>query len=57
VWEELPHADIGDVLGCSAHAVDQRIRRAENRLVSELRRAGHRHQQKAAPNPSRGEQT
>jgi RNA polymerase sigma factor (sigma-70 family) len=57
VWEELPHAEIGEVFGCSAHAVDQRIRRAENRLLSELRRSGHRHQQTAAPNPSRGEQT
>jgi RNA polymerase sigma-70 factor (ECF subfamily) len=57
VWEELPHAEIGEVLGCSAHAVDQRIRRAENRLASELRRSGHRHQHTTAPNPSSGEPT
>lgn len=57
VWEELPHSEIGEVLGCSAHAVDQRIRRAEDRLASELRRAGHRPQQKTPRNPSRGAQT
>jgi len=57
VWEELSHGEIGEVLECSAHAVDQRIRRAEGRLASELHRAGHKHQQKTAPNPSRGEQT
>jgi len=57
VWEELPHAEIGEVLGCSAHAVDQRIRRAEDRLASELRRAGHRHQRVVAPDPSSGETT
>ena len=49
VWEELPHKEIGDIFGCSAHAIDQRIRRAENRLASELRRSGHRHQRKATP--------
>jgi len=35
-WEELPHAEIGRVLGCSAHAVDQRIHRAVRRLAREL---------------------
>lgn len=49
VWEELPHKEIGDILGCSAHAIDQRIRRAEDRLASELRRAGHRQDWKATP--------
>ena len=57
VWEELPHGEIGEMLGCSAHAVDQRIRRAENRLASELRRGGHRHQQTVVPDPSSGEAT
>lgn len=51
VWEELPHAVIGEVFGCSAHAIDQRLRRAENRLAGELRRSGHKHRQ-TAPNPS-----
>ncbi len=57
VWEELPHADIGEILGCSAHAVDQRIRRAGDRLASELRRSGHRHQQTTPDPASRGEPT
>lgn len=55
VWEELPHAQIGEVLGCSAHAVDQRIRRAEDRLARELGRAGHKYQLRATPDPLKGE--
>lgn len=35
-WEELPHAEIGEQLGCSAHAVDQRLHRAIRRLAREL---------------------
>ena len=41
-WEELPHGDIGTVLGCSSHAVDQRVYRAMHRLARELGRGGHR---------------
>lgn len=41
-WEELPHAQIGRVLGCSAHAVDQRIHRAVRRLARELGVAGQK---------------
>lgn len=36
VWEELSHAEIGELLGCTAHAVDQRIHRAAKRLGREL---------------------
>ena len=36
VWEELSHAEIGELLGCSAHAVDQRVHRAAKRLGREL---------------------
>ena len=36
VWEELPHREIGELLGCSAHAVDQRVHRAAKRLRREL---------------------
>lgn len=57
VWEDLPHGQIGEVLGCSAHAADQRIRRALDRLASELRRSGHIPHQKPTPHPSGGEQT
>ncbi|NNC91458.1 MAG: sigma-70 family RNA polymerase sigma factor [Acidimicrobiia bacterium] len=42
VWEELPHADIGDLLGCSVGAVDVRLHRAVRRLEKGLRQAGHR---------------
>ena len=41
-WEELPHADIGRMLGCSAHAIDQRIYRAMRRLARELGHAGQK---------------
>ncbi len=42
VWEELPHADIGTILGCSAHAVDQRLYRATKKLARELSQSGHK---------------
>ncbi len=41
-WEELPHADIGKVLGCSTETVHVRRYRAEKRLVNALARAGHK---------------
>jgi RNA polymerase sigma-70 factor (ECF subfamily) len=41
-WEELPHADIGEILGCSAGAVDTRLHRAVRRIEKELALAGHR---------------
>ncbi len=52
VWEEMPHGEIGELLGCSAHAVDQRIRRAGDRLAREVQKSGHRHQQRTALDPS-----
>ncbi|NNC92454.1 MAG: sigma-70 family RNA polymerase sigma factor [Acidimicrobiia bacterium] len=33
VWEELPHAEIGEILGCSRGAIDVRVHRAMRRLV------------------------
>lgn len=39
VWEELPHADIGQILGCSRGAVDVRVHRATRRLVKAFNRA------------------
>ncbi len=36
VWEELSHREIGELLGCSAHAVDQRVHRAAKRLGREM---------------------
>lgn len=41
-WEELPHARIGELLGCSVGAVDVRLHRAVRRLEKGLRQAGHR---------------
>ena len=35
-WEELTHKEIAFVLGCSTHAVDQRLHRARRRLAKEL---------------------
>ena len=35
-WEELPREDIARILGCSRHAVDQRIQRATKRLRREF---------------------
>ncbi len=37
-WEELPHADIAEVLGISVAAVDQRFHRAKKRLAREYDR-------------------
>lgn len=34
-WEELPRSEIAHILGCSRHAVDQRVRRARDRLRHE----------------------
>ena len=42
VWEELPHADIGAILGCSAHAVDQRLHRVTKKLARGLGVSGHK---------------
>ena len=55
-WEELPHADIGRALGCSAHAVDQRIYRAMRRLAREVADAGQKQIGMTTPNAQpRGE--
>jgi RNA polymerase sigma factor (sigma-70 family) len=40
-WERLPHAEIGTILGCTAHAVDQRIHRASKRLARRLEDKGY----------------
>ena len=55
IWEELPHADIGDLLGCSVGAVDVRLHRAVHRLEKGLRQAGHRRGRRPAFLP--GEET
>jgi RNA polymerase sigma-70 factor (ECF subfamily) len=40
-WEGLSHAEIASVLGCTPHAVDQRMHRAMRRLARELQDAHH----------------
>ena len=37
VWEELPHAQIADVVGTSAHAVTQRLYRITKQLARDLK--------------------
>ena len=41
-WEELPHAEIAPLIGCSTEAVHVRRYRAERRLANAMARAGHR---------------
>lgn len=40
-WDELPHATIGALLGCSRSAVDVRLHRAVRRLRKAMARSGH----------------
>ncbi len=37
-WEKMPHSSIGELLGTTEAAVDQRISRARKRLAKELER-------------------
>lgn len=37
IWEELPHAVIGQVLGISESAVNQRVSRATKRLAAQVK--------------------
>ncbi|MGI9647110.1 MAG: RNA polymerase sigma factor [Acidimicrobiia bacterium] len=41
-WEELPHAAIGEIVGCSRKTADVRIHRALRRLRQAFEQAGHR---------------
>ena len=41
-WEELPHAAIGELIGCSRKTADVRIHRALRRLRQAFEHAGHR---------------
>ncbi len=55
-WEELPRDEIAALLGCSRHAVDQRLYRATKRLARELAHAGHQHVEQPTLRPTeRGE--
>ena len=50
-WEELPHADIGEILGCSAGAVDTRLHRAVRRIEKELASPGHKPSERQIVSP------
>lgn len=49
VWEELDNGEIGELLGCSAHAVAQRRHRATRRLARQLGLTGHKGVEAATP--------
>ncbi len=40
-WDDLPHAVIGELLGCSRSAADVRLHRAIRRLRKAMARSGH----------------
>ncbi|NNC92321.1 MAG: sigma-70 family RNA polymerase sigma factor [Acidimicrobiia bacterium] len=41
-WEQLPHAEIGELVGCSRKTADVRVHRALRRLRQAFEQAGHR---------------
>ena len=43
LWEELPHADIAELLDCSTQAVTQRIYRATKQVCKEYQRLDRSH--------------
>lgn len=56
-WEELPHDEIGRVLGCSTGAVAVRLHRATRRLGKGLERTGHVSNGRRAVLPDQGGET
>jgi RNA polymerase sigma-70 factor (ECF subfamily) len=54
VWEELSHAEIADLVGCSTQAASQRISRALGRLGKTFERLDHGHTVGEAPRQMRG---
>ncbi len=42
LWEQVPHAEIADMLGCSTQAATQRIYRATRRVAKEYQHLSHR---------------
>ena len=54
VWEEVPREQLAQALGCSPHAVSQRLHRATGRLARHLPTAGHRPDEAAPPQTQRG---
>jgi DNA-directed RNA polymerase specialized sigma24 family protein len=50
-WDELPHRDIADLLGCSVDAVDQRLHCARRRLARQYHVLEGHQQPEGAPLP------
>lgn len=40
-WEQLPHGEIGALVGCSTQAASQRLHRATRRVAKEYQRLDH----------------
>lgn len=55
LWEELPHAAIAELMGCSTQAITQRIYRATRQVCKEYQRLDNRHRV-AKAQPRGGEQ-
>ena len=56
LWEQVPHAEIAAILGCSTQAVTQRIYRATRRAAKEYERLEHSHTVTEATQLRGGEQ-
>lgn len=54
VWEELPHAQIGELIGTSAHAVTQRLHRITKQLARDLQRPSIGRLRRAMPGSDAG---
>ncbi|MCP4309171.1 MAG: sigma-70 family RNA polymerase sigma factor [bacterium] len=54
VWEELPHAEIGEIIGTSSHAIAQRIYRITRQLARDLQKPTTRRIRRAAPSEGGG---
>lgn len=57
LWEQVPHAELARMLGCSTQAVTQRIYRATRRVAKEIQRLEHRHMVAGAQRQIRGGET
>jgi RNA polymerase sigma-70 factor (ECF subfamily) len=42
-WEDLPHAEVAALVGCTTEAASQRIHRAAQRVAKEFQRLDHGH--------------
>ena len=57
LWEQVPHAELASMLGCSTQAVTQRIYRATRRIAKGFQRLEHRHIVPGAHRQTRGGET